>query len=59
MSRLPRLLATGLFLALSALPSAAQNAKLDAALSNSWWGHIPIMLAIDKGYFKEVGMIGM
>jgi NitT/TauT family transport system substrate-binding protein len=56
MSRLPRLLATGLFLALSALPSAAQNAKLDAALSNSWWGHIPIMLAIDKGYFKEVGI---
>jgi NitT/TauT family transport system substrate-binding protein len=38
------------------LPSAAQNAKLDAALSNSWWGHIPIMLAIDKGYFKEVGI---
>ena len=37
-------------------PSLAQNAKLDAALSNSWWGHVPIMLAVDKGYFKELGI---
>ena len=59
MSRLPRF--PGLSLALlgflaAATPSLAQNAKLDAALSNSWWGHIPIMLAVDKGYFKEVGI---
>jgi len=37
-------------------PSLAQNVKLDAALSNSWWGHVPIMLAVDKGYFKELGI---
>ena len=59
MSRLPRF--PGLSLALlgflaAATPSLAQNAKLDAALSNSWWGHIPIMLAVDKGFFKEVGI---
>jgi len=37
-------------------PSFAQNVKLDAGLSNSWWGHVPIMLAVDKGYFKELGI---
>ena len=56
MSCLPRF--PGLSLALlgflaAVTPSLAQNAKLDAALSNSWWGHVPIMLAVEKGYFKE------
>jgi NitT/TauT family transport system substrate-binding protein len=37
-------------------PSLAQTVKIDAALSNTWWGHVPIMLAIDKGYFKELGV---
>src|SRR5262245_47009905 len=59
MSRLPRfpmlpLALLGLLAA--ATPSFAQNAKLDAALSSTWWGHVPIMLAVDKGYFKEVGI---
>ena len=59
MSRLPRF--PGLSLALlgflaAVTPSLAQNAKLDAALSNSWWGHVPIMVAVDKGYFKELGI---
>ena len=59
MSRLPRfphlpLAVLGVLAAVT--PSLAQNAKLDVAVSNSWWGHIPIMLAIDKGYFKEVGI---
>ena len=59
MSRLPRF--SGLSLAVLGLLAAvahspAQNAKLDAALSNSWWGHIPIMLAVEKGYFKEAGI---
>lgn len=37
-------------------PSLAQTVKIDAALSNSWWGHVPIMVAVDKGYFKELGI---
>jgi NitT/TauT family transport system substrate-binding protein len=37
-------------------PALAQNAKLDAALSNGWWGHVPIILAIEKGYFRELGI---
>jgi len=36
-------------------PADAQ-ARLDIAASNTWWGQVPIMLAIDKGYFKEQGI---
>ncbi len=36
--------------------AVAQPAKLDVAASNTWWGQVPIMLAIDKGYFKEQGI---
>src|SRR5947208_15949499 len=66
MSRLPRFFATSLSLAIlgfatsvvdgSGAPSFAENVKLDAALSNSWWGHVPIMVAVDKGFFKELGI---
>jgi NitT/TauT family transport system substrate-binding protein len=51
-------LAFGLAMAVmdGATPSFAQNTKIDAALSNSWWGHVPIMVAVDKGYFKELGI---
>jgi NitT/TauT family transport system substrate-binding protein len=34
----------------------AQPAQLDIAASNTWWGQVPIMLAIDKGFFKEQGI---
>jgi NitT/TauT family transport system substrate-binding protein len=37
-------------------PAAAQAAQLDIAASNTWWGQVPIMLAIDKGFFKEQGI---
>jgi NitT/TauT family transport system substrate-binding protein len=35
---------------------AAEPAKLDIAASNGWWGQVPIMLAIDKGFFREQGI---
>ena len=35
---------------------AQDLAKLDIAASNTWWGQVPIMLAIDKGYFRELGI---
>lgn len=36
--------------------AAHAQTKLDVAASNTWWGQVPIMLAIDKGYFKEQGI---
>ncbi len=36
--------------------AASAQVKLDIAASNTWWGHVPIMLAIDKGFFKEQGI---
>ncbi|GEP53341.1 ABC transporter substrate-binding protein [Reyranella soli] len=42
--------------AIDRTPALAQTAKLDAALSTGWWGHVPIILAIEKGYFKELGI---
>src|ERR1044072_5846189 len=36
--------------------AVAQTTKLDFAGSTGWWGHVPIMLAIDKGFFKEQGI---
>ncbi len=26
------------------------------AASATWWGQVPLMVAIDKGYFKEAGI---
>ncbi len=36
--------------------AAAQSVTLDVAASNTWWGQVPIMVAIDKGFFKEQGI---
>src|SRR5258708_27347544 len=36
--------------------TARAQVKLDVAASNTWWGQIPIMVAIDKGFFKEQGI---
>ena len=30
--------------------------KADVAGSTTWWGQIPIMVAIDKGFFKDAGL---
>jgi NitT/TauT family transport system substrate-binding protein len=40
----------------SAAGGAAELVQLDIAASNTWWGQVPIMLAIDKGYFKDEGI---
>jgi NitT/TauT family transport system substrate-binding protein len=50
---LTRVLGVTLLLCTAAV---AQPAKLDVAASNTWWGQVPIMLAIDKGYFTEQGI---
>jgi NitT/TauT family transport system substrate-binding protein len=35
----------------------AQSAvRLDLAASSTWWGHVPLMAAIDLGYFKDAGI---
>lgn len=47
-------------LALIAIGSAAASAKdlvkADVAGSTTWWGQIPVMVAIDKGFFRDAGL---
>lgn len=56
LTTLARLLAAATLLVLTSGTARAQNVKLDVAASNTWWGQVPIMLAIEKGYFKELGI---
>ena len=35
---------------------AADPVKLDFAGSVTWFGQVPIMVAVDKGYFKDAGI---
>ncbi|MDF1794664.1 MAG: ABC transporter substrate-binding protein [Thalassobaculaceae bacterium] len=42
--------------AFGAPEARADMPKLDIGISTTWWGHIPIMVAIDKGYFKDLGV---
>ncbi len=45
------------FALLAALTTArADPVRLDLAASNTWWGQVPLMVAIDKGYFREQGI---
>jgi NitT/TauT family transport system substrate-binding protein len=55
---LVRSLASALLLSAVVLcgTAAAQPVKLDVAASNTWWGQVPIMVAIDKGFFKDAGI---
>ena len=48
-------LALGIVLAAS-LASAQAPTKLDHGASTTWFGHVPLMVAIDRGYFKDVGL---
>jgi len=43
-------------IALIAMHVGAVAQKLDFAGSVTWYGQVPIMLAVDKGYFKEQGL---
>ncbi|HYZ64457.1 MAG TPA: ABC transporter substrate-binding protein [Acetobacteraceae bacterium] len=45
-----------LALLLLATVARAENVRLDLAASNTWWGQVPLMVAIDKGYFREQGI---
>ena len=55
---LRQMLAVAGMLALSgsAMAQGAQPVTLDFAGSTTWLGQAPIMIAIDKGYFKDAGI---
>jgi NitT/TauT family transport system substrate-binding protein len=38
------------------IAEAQAPTKLDHGASTTWFGHVPLMVAIDRGYFKEVGL---
>ena len=40
----------------ASLASAQAPTKLDHGASTTWFGHVPLMVAIDRGYFKEAGL---
>ncbi|MEO9191036.1 MAG: ABC transporter substrate-binding protein [Acetobacteraceae bacterium] len=61
MKRTIRMLASAMAVVVvgAAVPASAQEQKLvkaELAASATWWGQIPLMVAIDKGYFKEAGV---
>lgn len=44
-------------LGVGALDVRAQTlTRLDLAASNGWWGHVPLMAAIEKGIFRDQGI---
>ena len=36
--------------------NAQRNTRLDLAASNTWWGQVPLMVAIEKGFFRDQGI---
>jgi NitT/TauT family transport system substrate-binding protein len=48
--------AIALLLAGPASAFAQAPLKADVAGSTTWWGQIPIMVAIDKGFFRDAGL---
>jgi len=57
MRRIIHTLTLSLAIMLGASPAHAQApTKLDHGASTTWFGHVPLMVAIDRGYFKEAGL---
>ena len=58
MKKLMQICAMLAALAVGTVPALAQNklVKADVAGSTTWWGQIPIMVAIDKGFFRDAGL---
>ena len=57
MRRITRTLTLSLAIMLGVSPAHAQApTKLDHGASTTWFGHVPLMVAIDRGYFKEAGL---
>jgi NitT/TauT family transport system substrate-binding protein len=57
MRQIIRMCVLSLAVALGAgLAEAQAPTKLDHGASTTWFGHVPLMVAIDRGYFKEVGL---
>jgi NitT/TauT family transport system substrate-binding protein len=46
----------GSLICCGALAQESKPIKADVAGSTTWWGQIPLMVAIDKGYFKDAGL---
>jgi ABC-type nitrate/sulfonate/bicarbonate transport system substrate-binding protein len=40
----------------ASLAAAQAPTKLDHGASTTWFGHVPLMVAIDRGYFKDAGL---
>ena len=57
MKRFACVIVLALALIVNTVSTRAQSPiKLDHAASTTWFGHVPLMAAIDRGYFKEVGL---
>ena len=57
MKRTARIGAVLAILAISSVAARAENlVKADVAGSTTWWGQIPVMVAIDKGFFHDAGL---
>jgi NitT/TauT family transport system substrate-binding protein len=57
MNKMARVWAVLVALAISASIAHAQAlVKADVAGSTTWWGQIPVMVAIDKGFFRDAGL---
>ncbi len=47
------------YLGCATTPASAEQGKLvkaELAASTTWWGQIPLMVAIDKGFFRDAGL---